>query len=91
MKILIQSARNREKGGAVIVVLALLAIMLIFVNANMRALHSLGQELKLVEQQQIKRLNSRANLTNAAAAKFSSNGVNATPTVRLAPSQPTSH
>jgi hypothetical protein len=90
MKILIRPARHHEEGVAVIVVLALLAIMLIFVNANIRALYSLGRELKLIEQQQIKRLNARTNPTNAVAAQFSSPGVNSTPAVTQAPSQPTS-
>lgn len=90
MKILIHSARCHEAGGAVIVVLVLLAIMLIFVNANLRALHNLGRELKRVEQQQIKRLNARTSPTNAVAAQSASTGVKATPTVRPAPAQPTS-
>lgn len=87
MKILIQSPRQREEGVAVIVVLALLSIMLIFVNANTRALYSLGRELKLVEQQQIKRLNARTSRTNAVTAEFSTTGVSATSAVSRAASQ----
>ena len=45
-----------EQGSAVIVVLALLALMLIYVTANLRVLHYLGEDIKQVERRQIHRL-----------------------------------
>jgi hypothetical protein len=54
------SARARpgrsERGVAIIVVLVVVSIILLYLAASARALHLLGRELKLVEQQQIRRL-----------------------------------
>ena len=49
-------ARHGERGFLVIALLAIVAIMLIYVNVNVRLLGNLKRELKLVEQQQIQRL-----------------------------------
>jgi len=57
--------RQRESGMATIVFIALLTIMLILVTAEMRSLAQLHGEQKLLERQQIKRLNQVA--TNSAA------------------------
>jgi hypothetical protein len=65
MKISPGSTRRRQDGVAVIVILALLSILLIYVLANARSLHHLGRELKLLEQRQVQRLNSRAITTNS--------------------------
>jgi hypothetical protein len=52
------NAPKRSEGGMITVVfIALLAIMLILVMAESRALIQLHRELKFLEQQQIKRLN----------------------------------
>jgi hypothetical protein len=54
--------RKSERGMATVVFIALLAIMLILVTAESRALFHLHREVKLLEQQQIKRLdNLQAN------------------------------
>ena len=50
------TARRGERGFLVIALLAIVAIMLIYVNINLRLLGNLKRELKLVEQQQIQRL-----------------------------------
>lgn len=42
----------------------MLAIMLLYVTANVRSLDYLGRELKLLEQRQVQRLNSSAVPTN---------------------------
>ena len=42
-----------------IVVIALLALVLVFIGANVRALDNLGRELRLVERQQKHRLEAR--------------------------------
>jgi len=52
--------RSSEDGMATIVFIALLAIMLILVTAESRALFHLHREVKFLEQQQIKRLNAPA-------------------------------
>ncbi len=51
---------------AVIVVIALIAIVLVYVGGNARTLDQLGRELKLVERQQIRRFVAPAVATNAA-------------------------
>jgi hypothetical protein len=49
--------RRSERGMATVVFIALLAIMLILVTAEGRALIQLRREVKLLQKQQIKRLN----------------------------------
>ena len=44
-----------ERGSATILVLALVAIMMVFLTANQRVLHSLKREVRLIEQQQLKK------------------------------------
>jgi hypothetical protein len=51
------STSRRQQGGmAVIVVIALVAIILVYVAGNIRALHHLTGELRLVEKAQKQRL-----------------------------------
>jgi hypothetical protein len=57
--------RKRKAGVAAIVMLALLALVLAFIFANLRTLSDLRGELKIIEQKQIHRLNHPA--TNAPA------------------------
>ena len=64
MKIIF-SKRN-ESGLATMIFVILLAIMMILVTAESRALFHLHRETKFLEQQQIKRLNG--STTNAAPA-----------------------
>lgn len=64
MKIRAPSSQRRQSGVAIVVILAMLSIMLVYVTANLRSLHHLGRELKLLEQRQIQRLNSRSLATN---------------------------
>ena len=53
------AAPKRSEGGSITVVfIALLTIMMILVTAESRALIHLRREVKFLEQQQIKRLNS---------------------------------
>jgi hypothetical protein len=64
MKILVQeNARGsrRQDGSAVVVMLALLGLMLVYIGMNARTLHFLGEDLKLIEQRQIKRLQVTTN------------------------------
>lgn len=56
---------RRQAGSAVIVVMALLAIILVYVAGNLRTLNSLDRELKLLERQQIRHLQVAARTTNA--------------------------
>jgi hypothetical protein len=60
--------RPRPAGSAVIVVLALLAIMLVYVAGNLRTLNSLGRELRLLELQQTHRLQTAVRATNSPPA-----------------------
>lgn len=59
---------RRQSGSAVIVVMALLAILLVYMAGNLRTLTNLGRELKLVERQQIRRLEAVAPRTNSPPA-----------------------
>jgi hypothetical protein len=63
--------RKRESGLVTFVFVALLAIMMILVTAEMRSLIHLRRETKLLESQQIKRLNAivSANSNLAPVAK----------------------
>jgi type II secretory pathway pseudopilin PulG len=60
--------RCRQAGSAVIVVMALLAIILVYVASNLRTLNSLGRELKLLERQQTRRLQTAVRATNSPPA-----------------------
>lgn len=56
--------RVAQQGSAVLVVLALLAIILIYVAYNVRMLHLLREEVRLVEKQQLRRLDAARAKTN---------------------------
>ena len=56
---------HRESGMATVLFIALLAIMMVLVMVESRSVIRLHQEVKLLEQQQIKRLDSPA--TNAVS------------------------
>jgi len=62
------SKRAKQRGVAVIVVLALLAIILLYIGANARTLYYLGREIKLIERQQIQRLAKPQPRTNSIPA-----------------------
>jgi hypothetical protein len=66
MKISVPPQR-REQGMASVIVIAFLAIILIYVSVNARSIICLEREVKLVEKQQIKRLNVRYGATNATS------------------------
>jgi hypothetical protein len=59
---IIHHPSSSQSGMAVIVVMTILSIILIYVVGNLRMLHHLSRDLKLVEQKQIRRLEG----TNAA-------------------------
>lgn len=46
---------KRENGSATVLVFALLAIMVLYMNSNQLALHSLKRDLRVVEQKQLKK------------------------------------
>jgi hypothetical protein len=59
------SNRRTERGMATVVFIALLAIMMILVTTESRALIGLRREVKLLQKQQIKRLD--LSQTNSVA------------------------
>lgn len=70
MRICISQKASRS-GLATIIVMTVLAIMLVYIMANVRALNTLDKELKLVEQKQLNRLathNATAIATNTPVA-----------------------
>ena len=64
----VATTKRRQSGSAVIVVIALLAILLVYVAGNIRTLSNLGRELRLLERQQIRRLQTAAHQTNSPPA-----------------------
>ena len=60
--------RRHQSGSAVIIVMALLAIILVYVAGNLRTINSLGRELKLLERQQTRRLQRVTQTTNTPPA-----------------------
>jgi hypothetical protein len=64
--------KRNEDGMATLVFIALLAIMMILVTAEARALFHLHREVKILEQQQIKRLNT-IPINTVTAAQSSAN------------------
>ena len=58
---------RHQSGMAVILVMALLAIILVYVAGNLGTIHHLSRELRLIDQRQLRRLESISK-TNAVAA-----------------------
>ncbi|HWX23254.1 MAG TPA: hypothetical protein VN578_25405 [Candidatus Binatia bacterium] len=61
--------RRDERGMAVIVVLALLAIIFIYIAANIRTLNYLEKDVKLLELKQTRRLAVSSTTNRHSAAK----------------------
>jgi len=59
-------ARRRQHGSALIMMLGLIAMLLVIATANNQSVTWLRRELRIVEQQQLQRLNAGA--TNSPAA-----------------------
>ncbi len=59
--------RKGEEGMAVILVIALLVILLIYISAGVRTLNNLGRDVRLIEKQQVQRLQQPAGMTNKVA------------------------
>lgn len=64
--------RRKEQGIAVVVVLALLAILILYIGANLKSLRSVHQEIKLVEQRHLRHWQAKP-VVGAAAAPISTN------------------
>lgn len=73
----IQLSTNRPGGSAVIVMLALLALILVFASANMRSLANLERETRAIEQKQIRRLATHG-ATNFVEVPLPASGTNST-------------
>jgi hypothetical protein len=54
-----------EQGMAVIVVIALFAIMMLFMGMSLHSLNFLRQDLKIIERQQLQRIRQMSAVTNA--------------------------
>jgi hypothetical protein len=63
----LQVGRSQD-GMAVIVVMIFIALVLIYLAANIRTLHNLGRELRMIEQQQTRRLSVTSGVTNNPAS-----------------------
>ena len=60
---------KRESGSATILVLALVAILMVYLTTNQRVLHTLKREVRLVEQQQLKKFQPPAAKPVAVPAR----------------------
>jgi len=65
-------SKSPEAGMAVLIFISLLAIMVILVMAGLRCVFHLHREVKFLEQQQIKRLNSATPPTSTTNAIMNS-------------------
>lgn len=74
MKIPVHPSNSRRSGMVVIIILILLAMVLLYISANLRALSTLGREIQLINQKQIRRLTALA--TNAAPVSPDMTGTN---------------
>lgn len=63
---IISSPRQSQRGMAVIAIMTILALMTLYVAANIRSLRTLEREVKLLDQKQIRRL-ERISETNRVA------------------------
>ena len=81
MKVLMPIAARRNHGSAVVVMIVLLGLMLIFVFANVKTLHFMSRELKLIEKRQLQRLNA----TVPATDHITQTRTNATPATEPVP------
>ncbi len=68
MKIRARYSTHQSRGMAVIALIALIAIVLIFVAGNLRTLHLLRTDLRLIETQQTNRLATTGVWSNTARA-----------------------
>lgn len=66
-------AARRQRGMAVIVVIALIGLVLILIAGNLRVLFNTGRELKLIEQRQVRRLATRTNEVRQAHSEPGTN------------------
>ncbi|MBI5801777.1 MAG: hypothetical protein HZA92_13775 [Verrucomicrobia bacterium] len=60
---------KRKDGSATVLVLALLALMMVFLTANQLVLHNLKREVRLVEQKQLKKFQPAAPRPAAPPAR----------------------
>jgi hypothetical protein len=63
------AVRRRQDGMAVIVVIALIAILFVYVAGNVRTLYLLARDVKLVEEKQVRRITPMPGKTNAVEVK----------------------
>ena len=66
MKLTVRNVSRRNHGSAVVVMIVLLGLMLVFVLANLKTLHFMDRELKLIEKRQLQRLSTMALATNTS-------------------------
>ena len=60
-----KGGRKSERGIAVIIVIAFVAILLVYLAANLMTLSRLSRELRLLEQKQTQRFSHERASTNA--------------------------
>ena len=81
MRLPVPNGSRRNHGSAVVVMIVLLSLMLIFVFANLKTLHFMSRELKLIEKRQVQRWSA----TVRAAAPSTGSLTNAIPPAGLVP------
>ena len=81
MKFPVRNPSRRNHGSAVVVMIVLLGLMLIFVLANLKTLHFMDRELKLIEKRQLQRLSTMVVATNTSPQNLT----NSTPSTLILP------
>ncbi len=81
-----RAAQHNRGGMATIVIMALLALVLLLVTANIRALSTLGRELKFIDKKQTERWKTQKvpNASAQAAVSDSTNAPAAAPSAQRA-------
>jgi hypothetical protein len=79
VKFPVPDSSRRNHGSAVVVMIVLLGLMLIFVLANLKTLHFMDRELKLIEKRQLQRLSNMALATNTSPETLTNSTPSASP------------
>ena len=64
MKIPLRKTHSNQRGMASLVVIIVLSLLFIYITGNVRTLHYLSRDLKLIETQQQRRVQDRVAPTN---------------------------
>jgi hypothetical protein len=70
-----KASAHREDGSAALVVVAILAIVLLYLGSTLQTLNQLNRTIKLVERRQLHRLETLGARTNSVAGPLPENAI----------------